>query len=324
MNRRRFIAVLGGAATWPALASAQQTPVIGFLSSRARTDSEANVAAFRAGLQEQGFVEGNNIAIEFRFADGKFDRLPELAAELVRRPVTLLAAVGGANSGLAAKAATSTIPIVYVLGTDPVALGLAASLAHPGGNATGMTIMAGGLAPKRLGVLHALVPNGTRFAAMADPDTPEGKIQIDDLRSAAQGLRLDLRILDARNEAEIEAVFATLVKDRVDALLVASDPVYDVNRDRIIALVRAAKLPAIYQFRDFTTAGGLMSYDPDIANAHRRAGVYAGLILKGRNPGELPVQQPTKFNLIINLKTAKAMGIEIPPTLLGQADEFIE
>jgi putative tryptophan/tyrosine transport system substrate-binding protein len=324
MKRRTFIVGLGSAVIWSASAIGQQTPVIGFLSSRAMNDSQRNVAAFLAGLGEQGFAVGKNVAVEFRFAEGKLDRLPELAVDLVRRPVALLAAVGGANSAIAAKAATSTVPIVYVIGSDPVALGLATSLSRPGGNATGMTIISGGLAPKRLGLLHAVVPKATRFAAIVNPNTPEGRSQIADLRAAAQELRLDLRLLEARSENEIDTVFATLANDRVDALLVGSDPIFDVNRDKIIALVMANKLPAIYQFRDFAAAGGLMSYDPDIADAHRKVGVYAGQILKGKVPAELPIQQPTKFNFIINLKTAQAMGIEIPPTLLAQADEVIE
>jgi ABC-type uncharacterized transport system substrate-binding protein len=282
------------------------------------------VAAFGEGLKEAGFTDGGNVAIDYRFAEGKLDRLPELAGELVRKPVTLLAAVGGSSSALAAKAATSTIPTVFVIGGDPVALGLAGSLSRPGGNATGMTIISGVLGPKRLGLLQQFVPKAQRFAAIVNPNTPEGRAQAADMQSAAQGLGINLRVLQASNEKEIEAVFAAMATDRVDALLVGSDPIYDVHRDKIVSLVAAAGLPAIYQFRDFAAAGGLMSYDPDIVDAHRKIGVYAGQILKGAKPADLPIQQPTKFNFVINLKTAKAMGLEVPANLLAQADDVIE
>jgi putative ABC transport system substrate-binding protein len=283
-----------------------------------------NVAAFAMGLQESGFTEGKNLSTEYRFADGQLDRLPELAADLVRRQVAVLVAVGGARSALAAKKATSTIPIVFVVGGDPVGLGLASSLSRPDNNATGMTIISANLAQKRLGLLRELVPNATALAALVNPSTPEGLVQLSDMRAAAQSLGLNLRILEASDEKGIESAFATLARDKADALLLGSDPVFDVHRDRLVALVAAAALPAIYQFRDFAVAGGLMSYDPDIVDAHRQVGVYAGKILKGAKPADLPIQQPTRFNFVINLKTAKALGITVPPALLARADEVIE
>lgn len=327
MKRREFIAVLGGAAgSWPLAAHAQQLamPMIGFLSTRSAKDSGKIVAAFKTGLEEAGFTEGKNFSTQYRFAEGQLDRLPQMAADLVRRPVAVLVAVGGSSSALVAKRATSAIPIVFVIGGDPVGLGLASSLSRPDGNATGMTIISADLAPKRLGLLRELVPNATALAALVNPNTPEGQGQSSDMRTAAHALALRLRILEAGDEKSIESAFATLARDKPDALLVGSDPVFDVHRDRLVTLVAAAALPAIYQFRDFAAAGGLMSYDPDIADAHRQVGVYTGRILKGAKPADLPIQQPTRFNLVINLKTAKALGITVPPALLARADEVIE
>ena len=323
MRRRKFIALLGGAAAWPFSANAQ-TAAIGFLSSRSARDSERVLAAFGEGQRASGFTEGKNISIEYRFADGALDRLPDLAAELVKRPISALVAVGGSNSALAAKRATSTIPVVFVIGGDPVRLGLAASLSRPGGNATGMTIISADLAPKRLELLRELVPNATALAALTNPNTPEGRGQASDMLTAALARGLKLRFLEASDEKGIEAAFATLSQDKPGALLVASDPIFDVHRDKLVALVAAAAIPAIYQFRDFTAAGGLISYDPDIVDAHRQIGIYVGKILKGAVPADLPIQQPTKFQLVINLKTAKTLGITIPPTLLARADEVIE
>jgi putative tryptophan/tyrosine transport system substrate-binding protein len=323
MRRREFIALLGGAAAWPLSANAQ-TPAIGFLSSRSARDSVKNVAAFGKGLGEVGFTEGNNLSIEYRYAEGALDRLPELAAELVKRPISALVAVGGSNSAMAAKRASSTLPIVFVIGGDPVRLGLAASLSRPGGNATGMTIISADLAPKRLGLLRELVPNATTFSVLTNPNTPEGRGQASDMLTAALALGLKLRLLEAGDEKAIEAAFAALSQDRPDALLVASDPIFDVHRDKLVALVAAAAIPAIYQFRDFTAAGGLMSYDPDIVDAYHQIGIYVGKILKGALPADLPIQQPTKFQLVINLKTAKTLGLTVPPTMLARADEVIE
>jgi putative ABC transport system substrate-binding protein len=326
MKRRLFIGIVGGAAAWPLIARAQQSamPTIGFLSTRSAKDSVRIVAAFGKGLEEAGFTEGKNLTTEYRFAEGQLDLLPEMAADLVRRPVAVLVAVGGSSSALVAKKATSTIPIVFVIGGDPVGLGLASSLSRPGGNATGMTIISANLAPKRLGLLRELVPNATALAALINPNTPEGRGQSSDMHAAAQALDLKLRILEASDEKGIERAFATFARDKADALLVGSDPIFDVHRDKLVALVAAAGLPAIYQFRDYATAGGLMSYDPDIVDAHRQIGVYAGKILKGAKPADLPIQQPTKFQLVINLQTAKALGLTVPPTLLARADEVIE
>jgi putative tryptophan/tyrosine transport system substrate-binding protein len=326
MQRRKFIMIVGAAAASPFAAVAQQPamPVIGFLSTRSARDSGALVSAFGKGLGEVGFSESKNVSIDYRFADGRLDRLAELAADLVRRPVAVLVSAGGANSAVAAKTATSTIPVVFVIGGDPVALGLAASLSRPGGNATGITIISADLAPKRLGLLRELVPNARLFAALTNPNTPEGRGQSSDMRTAVQALGLKLRLLEASDERGIESAFAALAQDKPDALLVGSDPVFDVHRDKLVSLVAAAAIPAIYQFRDYTTAGGLMSYDPDIADAYRQIGIYAGKILKGAIPADLPIQQPTKFHLVINLKTAKALGLEIPPNLLARADEVID
>ena len=327
MKRREFVTGFGAAVSsallWPLAARAQPAalPEIGFLSSRSAKDSIVNVAAFGKGLEEAGFAEGKNLSTEYRFAEGRLDRLPELAADLVRRPVAVLVAVGGSSSALAAKKATSTIPIVFVIGGDPVGLGLSSSLSRPDRNATGMTIIAADLAQKRLGLLREFVPKATALAALVNPATPEGKVQLSDMRAAAQSLNLNLRILKASDEKGIETAFATLAQDKADALLVGSDPLFDVHRYRLVALVAAAALPAIYQFRDYAVAGGLMSYDPDIADAYRQAGAYTGKILKGAKPADLPIQQPTRFNLVINLKTAKALGIAVPP---ARADEVIE
>jgi putative ABC transport system substrate-binding protein len=327
MRRREFMALLGSvAAALPFSARAQQSamPVVGFLTARSATDSGRLVAAFRTGLAEAGFAEGKGVVIEYRFADGRLDRLPELAADLVGKRVAVLATSGGSNSAVAAKAATSSIPIVFVIGGDPVGLGLATSLSHPGGNATGMTIISADLAPKRLGLLRELVPNAKTFAALANPNTPEGRVQSSDMRAAAQALGLELRLLEASDENTMESAFATIAEIKPDALLVGSDPVFDVHRDKLVTLVAASAIPAIYQFRDFAIAGGLMSYDPDILDAYRQTGIYAGKVLKGALPADLPIQQPTKFQLVINLKTAKTLGLTIPPTLLARADEVIE
>ena len=326
MRRREFFGVVGGAAAWPLAANAQQpaAPVVGFLSSRSASDSSKLTAAFSKGLGELGFSEGTTVSIKYRFAEGDLDRLPDMAADLVRQGVNVLVAVGGSNSAIAAKRASSTIPIVFVIGGDPVKLGLAASLARPSGNATGMTISSGDLAPKRLGLLRELVPNAKTLAGLTNPDTPEGRGQSSDMLNAALSLGLKLRLLEASDEKAIESAFAALSVAKSDALMVGSDPVFDVHRDKLIALVAAAGIPAIWQFRDYAVAGGLMSYDPDIQDAYHQAGIYAGRVLKGVPPSELPIHQPTKFKLVINLKTAKSLGLAVPATMLAQADELIE
>jgi putative tryptophan/tyrosine transport system substrate-binding protein len=328
MRRREFLGMLGSsAAAWPVVARAQQLavmPVIGFLSARSAKDSASAVDAFGRGLRLAGCTEGKNLSLEYGWAEGKLDRLPELAADLVRRPVTVLVAVGGANSALAAKSATSTIPIVFVMGADPVKLGLAASFSHPGGNATGVTILIADLAPKRLGLLRELLPKATAFAALTNPITPEGETQSSDALAAAHALGLKLRVLKAGDETSIAEAFDTLAQEKVEALLVGSDQYFDVHRDKVVALAATAGIPAIYQFRDYPVAGGLISYGPDVADAYHHAGNYVGQILNGKQPADLPVLQPTKFELVINLKSAKGLGIEIPPTLLARADEVIE
>ncbi|MBL6654110.1 MAG: ABC transporter substrate-binding protein [Reyranella sp.] len=327
LGRREFVALIGGAAgASPLAARAQSTakPVIGFLSIRSAADSARLVAAFATGLEEAGFSNGKDVLVDYQFAEGRLERLPSLAAELVRKPVAVLVTAGGSNSAVVAKAATSTIPIVFVIGGDPVALGLATSLSRPGGNATGMTMITGDLASKRLGLLRQLVPKATTFAALTNPSTPEGQAQAADMRAAAQALGLRLHLLEASDESGIDNAFDALVRHKVDAFLLGSDPVFDVHRDRIISLVAAAGVPAIYQFRDFAIAGGLMSYDPDISDAYRQAGRYAGRVLKGAKPADLPIQQPAKFQFVINLKTAKTLGLDVPQTLLAHADEVID
>jgi putative ABC transport system substrate-binding protein len=326
MRRREFFGVVGGAAAWPLAASAQQpaVPVVGFLSSRSASDSSKLSAAFSKGLGEFGFSDGRTVSVKYSFAEGDLHRLPDMAADLVRQGLSVLVAVGGSNSALAAKRASSTIPIVFVIGGDPVKLGLAASLARPSGNATGMTINSADLAPKRLGLLRELVPNAKTFAGLTNPDTPEGRGQSSDMLNAALSLGLKLRLLEASDEKAIEGVFALIGATKFDALMIGSDPVFDVHRDKLIALVAAAGIPAIWQFRDNAVAGGLMSYDPDIQDAYHQAGIYVGRVLKGVPPTELPIQQPTKFKLVINLKTAKALGLAVPATMLAQADEVIE
>ena len=326
MKRREFLLGAGGLAVAPLAAGAQQPaiPTIGYLSTWAAKDSARVLAAFWKGLEEAGFAEGRNLSAEYRFADGRLDRLPELAADLVRKPVTVLVTSGGSSSAVAAKGATSAIPIVFVIGGDPVKLGLAASISRPGANATGMTIISADLAPKRFGLLRELVPEATTFAALTNPATPEGEGQSSDMHTVAQSLGLKLRFLEASDEKGLEAAFVSFAQEKADALLVGSDPIFDVHRDKLVALVAAAKIPAIYQFRDYTAAGGLMSYDPDLVDAHRQIGIYTGRILRGTKPADLPIQHPTKFRLVINLKTAKALSLTVPPNLLAQADEVIE
>jgi ABC-type uncharacterized transport system substrate-binding protein len=325
MRRRQFVAQLG---IWLLVATpvfAQSVePIIGFMSTRSANDSSRVVAAFGKGLQETGFDVGKNITVVYRFAEGSLDRLPDIAGELVRSNVKLIVAAGGSDSALAAKSATATIPIVFVIGADPIKLGLAASLSRPGGNATGMTIFSAVLGPKRLELLRKLVPKAAVFAALTNPNTHEGRAQAFDMSAAAHSLGLELHLLEASDLDGIERSLKAIKQIKADALLVGSDPVFDVHRDKLVAMVGAAAMPAIFQFRDFAAAGGLMSYDPDIADAHRLAGVYVGRILKGAKVADLPIQQPIKFKLVINLKTAKTLGIEVPPALLLLADEVIE
>ena len=326
MRRRSFIAALGGAAVWPMMARGQQPamPVIGFLSSRSAGDSVSAVAAFRAGLAETGYVEGRNVVIEFRWAEGRFDRLPALAEELVRRPVAVLAPVAGYQTPRAAQAATSTIPIVFGIGEDPVREGLVANLNRPGGNTTGATFSTALLGAKRLGVLRQLVPQAELIGLLVNQNSTQGQGQARDVQEAAQKLGLQLVVLSGGSDEDIHAAFATLARLKVGALLVGADPSFDPKRNRVIAMVAQHAVPAIYQFRDYALAGGLMSYGASIAELYQQVGIYVGRVLNGDKPRDMPVMLPAKFEMVINLKTAKALGLDIPPQLLAQADEVIE
>jgi ABC-type uncharacterized transport system substrate-binding protein len=324
-RRRQFITLLGGAVAWPLAARAQQPvmPVIGFLSSVSQAQTRHMVAAFQRGLGETGWMDGRNVAIDYRFVDGQYDRLPALASEMVRRPVSLILAAGP-PAALAAKVATTTVPIVFVVGFDPVGAGLVASFNRPSGNATGVVLVSGQLGQKRLELVRDLVPKATVVAMLANPLSPDAVPEIREVQAAAQVNGLQLRMLNASTPSDIEAAFASLAKQRPDALLVGGDPFYMARREDIVQLVARSGLPAVYPFREFTEAGGLISYGTSLANAYRQAGIYAGRILGGVKPGDLPVMQPTTFELVINLKAAKALGVDIPPTLHARSDEVIE
>jgi putative ABC transport system substrate-binding protein len=326
MRRRDFITLLGGAAAWPLAARAQQPglPVVGFLSSRSPAEAAADLAAFRQGLGQTGYFEGKNLAMEYRWAEGRYDRLPAMAAELVARQVAVIAAVGAEPSGLAAKAATSTIPIVCGLAGDAVKAGLVSSLNRPGGNITGVIVTALELAPKRVELAHQLVPNTKALAALNNPKFPPAVAEINDLQVAAHSVGLDVTVLDASDESEIDAAFSVLSRNKVGALIITTDPFLLGQREQLVQLAARHKIPTIYFFRDFVDAGGLMSYGPDIHNGYRQVGVYVGRILKGERAGELPVVQPTRFDLVINLRTARTLDLEIPTILLIRADELIE
>jgi len=326
MRRRQFLHVLGGAAAWPLAARAQQQamPVIGFMSGRSPEDSAYLVTAFRGGLGEVGFVDRQNIVIEYRWGLGQYDRMPALAAALVNRHVAVLVGVGGDISAVAAKQATSTIPIVFGLGGDPVKAGLVESLNRPGGNATGFTLLTNELEAKRLGMLHDLVPGAAVIGALLNPNFPPAVSQLQQLDEAARTINQNISVLKAGNDTELDAAFASLVERKVGALLVTADPYFDTRRDRFIAFAEKNRLPTMYQFRDYAVAGGLISYGPSITDMYRQAGVYTGQILKGARPADLPVLQPTKFEFVINLKTAKALGLTIPAGLISYADEVIE
>ena len=324
MKRRGFIAGLGLAAAWPAVAPAQQftLPLVGFISGRSAADSAMVVAAFRKGLSEAGYVEQKNVTIEFRWADGHSDRLPEIVHELVHRPVDVIAALG--ESGPFVKAATTTIPVVFGSGGDPVQTGLVASLNRPGGNATGATFLTASLGTKRLGLLHELVPGAEIVALLVNPDTSVGQVQIADVTQAARTLGQKLVVLDCGSDQKIETAFAALASQHVSAVLVGADPFMDTRRERIVGLISQHHMPAIYHFREYAVAGGLMSYGTSIAEMYRQVGIYVGRVLKGEKPGELPVVQVTKFELVINLKTAKSLGVKISDNLLSIADEVID
>jgi putative ABC transport system substrate-binding protein len=326
IQRRAFITLLGGAAAWPIAAHAQRPamPVIGLLSSRFPDESAHLVAAFHRGLSETGYADGKNVAIEYRWALGRYDYLSALAADLVRRPVTVIVTGGGSPTGLAAREATATIPIVFVMGADPVRLGLVASFNRPGGNVTGIYNATGELAAKRLELLHELLADTSVIAFLTNPTNPTNDLVVSEVDAAARSLRQGILILQASSERDIDAAFATLVQRGVRALVVSGDAFLISRRDQLLALAVRHAIPAIYDGREFAIGGGLMSYGTGLADAYRLAGTYTGRILKGEKPADLPVQQSTKVELIINLKTAKTLGLTFPLTLLGRADEVIE
>ena len=319
--------LLGGAAvTLPVASRAQQAaiPIIGFLSSRSPKEAEIHAAAFRRGLSETGFVVGQNVAIEYRWAEGHYERLPMLASELVSLRVSVVAAVGGSVSASGAKAATATIPIVFVMGDDPVKQGLVGSFNRPGSNLTGVAFVTGELGSKRLGLLCELVPNATTVALLLNPNGPGAEGQRQDVQAAAKALGRRLIVLHASAERDFEQNFAIITKEHVGALVVQNDPFFNSRRDELMGLAARNGVPAIYHIREFPAAGGLMSYGASLADAYRQVGNYTGRILKGEKPADLPIVQPTNFELVINLKAAKALGITVPPSLLARADEVIE
>jgi putative ABC transport system substrate-binding protein len=324
MRRREFLAGFGCAAAWPLAANGQRSamPAIGFLNTRAPGQDAHLLAAFRLGLQESGFIEGQNVTIEYRFAEGRNDRLPAMAADLVRRQVALIAANGPA--AVAAKAATSTIPIVFSVGYDPVASGLVASLNRPGSNLTGDTVLLDEVGPKRLELIRELVPKAAVVAMLINPAYPTADTQSRGMQAAAQTLGLEIRVLHASTDRDLDRAFAALVQQRVEALVISNDAFFNSRSEMLAALMVRYRVPTIFQTREFAAAGGLVSYGGSIKDSYRVVGVYAGRILKGEKPSELPVQQTTKVELIVNLKAAKELGIPVPPTLIARADEVLE
>jgi putative ABC transport system substrate-binding protein len=325
MRRRKFITLVGGAAAWPFVARAQHSamPAVGFLNSGSAQAQAQVAAAYRRGLGEAGFIEGKNVSTEYLYADGRYDRLPQMAADLIGRNIAVILA-GGPPAARAAKNATSTVPIVFTSGDDPIRADLVSSLNHPGGNITGVHIFFTGLEAKKLGLLRDIIPQGGPVAALVNPSFPTVDIQTAELRSAAKALGQDIQIVNATNEQELDAAFASMAQSRINALLVGADPFFASRRDQIVSLASRHAIPAVYEQRAFTTAGGLMSYGTNITDAYRQAGVYAGRILRGEKPGNLPVVQSTKFEFVVNLKTAKALGLTFPAGILAIADEVIE
>jgi putative ABC transport system substrate-binding protein len=325
MRRREFIMGLGGAAVFPFAVCAQQAmPTIGFLSSRSPDESASVVAAFRQGLREAGFVEGQNLTVTFRWAEGNYDRLPGLAAELVGLRVAVLLAAAGPPAALAGKKATKAIPIVFSGADDPVSLGLVESLSRPGGNVTGMSMFNSTLNSKRLSLLHEFIPAANTVAYLTNPSNPSSRLEVDAAQQAAKAAAIDVKVFSASNEREIETAFADISAQGIGAVMIAGEPFFDSRRALIVGLATKHAIPASYGFREYVMLGGLFSYGTDLADSYRKAGVYCGRILKGERPADLPVMQPTKFALTINLKTAKTLGLNVPPTLLTGADEVIE
>ena len=328
MRRRAVITMLGGAAAaWPLAAQAQQPvmPVIWFLNTQSPDGFTDRLRGFRQGLKEAGYIEGETVAIEYRWAENQLNRLPELAADLVRRQVAVIASGGGIPPALAAKAATTTIPIVFVVAEDPVRLGLVASLARPGGNLTGINFLSSELGAKQFGLLRELVPGAVRIGVLVNPTNPRpAEMLVPEVEAAARTTGLQIQIFNASTGREINGAFAAIARERIDAVLIAADPYFTVRRVQLANLAARHAIPASYVARDFPEAGGLMSYGTDVTDTYRQVGVYAGRILKGAKPADLPVVQASKFALVINLATAMMLGLEVPPTLLARADEVIE
>ena len=325
MRRREFITLVGGVSlAWPLAAYPQSTavPVIGFLNGGSPDNYAQQVAAFRKGLAEGGYIEGQNVTVEYRWAEGQLSRLPGLAGDLLNRQVAVLV-TSGSLAAVTARSATATVPIVFNV-TDPVRLGLADSLSRPGGNATGVNVMAGNLGPKRLGLLRDLLPKVNSIALLVNPTSPIATAQISELEEGARVIGVQLQIFKASRKDEFAAAFADLVRKHADAIVVAADPAFNDGRDQLVTLAARHAVPAVYEWREFVEAGGLMSYGANLKDTYRQIGVYAARILKGAKPADLPVEQPTKFELLINLKTAKALGLTIPQSILLRADEVIE
>jgi putative tryptophan/tyrosine transport system substrate-binding protein len=326
MRRREFIAGLGGAVVWPLGVRAQQvmTATVGFLSGRSPAEASDALAAFRKSLSAAGFDEGRNMAVEYRWAQGQYDQLPEMATDLVRRAVKVIVASGGDSASQAAKVATETIPIVFLYGSDPISSGLVSSLNRPGGNATGLTLLTTDLEAKRLEVLHETIPQATVVAVLVNSTNPNAASQAQEVQQAAGALGLQLRVVNASSERDLDAAFKTAAEQRAEAIQVASDALFISSRKALVMLAARYGIPVIYHTREMPAAGGLMSYGTSISDLYGQLGLYASRILKGERPGDLPVMQPTKFDLVINLKTAKTLGITVPPSILARADEVIE
>jgi len=325
MNRRMFLGLIGGAAAWPLPSSAQraQLPIVGYLNSARERQYVHLTETFRKGLAEGGYTEGQNVAVEYRWAEGDYQRLPALAADLVKRNVSVIV-THGPPAAKAAKAATNVIPIVFTIGDDPVRVGLVSSINRPGGNATGVTLFVSRVLTKRLEMMHELLPGAQAMAALLNPNSSLYDVDRDEVTAAASSLGIEMHVLPAANEENLDAAFEAISKRRVAGLVVGADPFYNTRRDKIVELAARRKVPAMYPWREFAAAGGLMSYGTDLAFGYRVSGLYAARILGGEKPSDLPVQQPTTFDFVVNLKTARALGIEMPPMLVARADEVIE